>query len=232
MISINNLFFRYQDSPVFSSLCLEVHQGESLSIIGRSGSGKTTLFRLLTGLLQPHEGEITLNGQPTQLAHPALAYMMQDDLLLPWRTLRENILLPFELGKERRKWPGYEEEATHLLQKVGLYSYRDYYPDALSGGMRQRGALVRTLLQKKPIVLLDEPFGALDVTTREEMYALLREEKKKHGTTLLFITHDFHDAQQLGDRVILLSKGEFIKEWSIDAYDKNRDDEMRVALRQ
>lgn len=200
MLTIEDLFFSYGDRPTIDGLSLHLPRNSITTIIGGSGSGKTTLFKLIAGLLTPHKGKITLTGP--------LSYMMQEDLLLPWRTTLENIALPKELGR------GFKEHdvADKLCNDVGLSDFKDCYPHELSGGMRQRVALARALLQKRPLLLLDEPFGALDVALREQMYSLLLEIPNK---TLLLITHDFRDALTLSDTIYLLSEGKLTKRWDI-----------------
>jgi ABC-type nitrate/sulfonate/bicarbonate transport system ATPase subunit len=141
--------------------------------------------------------------------------MTQDDLMLPWRTVLENLLLVGELGRKPKSLDALKQEALRYLEEMGLSGWENAYPDQLSGGMRQRVSLTRALLQKRPLLLLDEPFGALDVGLREQMHTLLRSIRKQHGTTILMITHDFRDALSLSDRIFLLDKGRICADWSV-----------------
>lgn len=184
-------------------ISFSVQAGEFVTILGPSGSGKSTLFNLLVGLLEPDVGEIALDGRVAgpRLGH--VGYMPQRDLLLPWRTVLNNVLLPLEL----RGVPQAEarERARALLPRFGLNEFADIYPTALSGGLRQRAALLRTILTERDVLLLDEPFGALDALTRRELQDWLLELWAEFKQTVLFITHDVEEAVYLGDRVVMLS---------------------------
>lgn len=210
MLSVKNLVFSYKDTPVFKNLSFSLNEGEIASFIGTSGSGKTTLFKLLTGIHQPHHGDIAIDG----VTQPA--YMTQKDLLLPWRTVLENITLTFELGKQKHCLKKSLNEAMELIEEVGLQGYEHKFPEELSGGMRQRVSLARALMQKSPLLLLDEPFASLDIQLREQMYALLKTIHKNHNTTILLITHDFRDAISLSDHIFLLANGRVTKQWQIE----------------
>lgn len=214
-VAIQDLSFSYDNRTVLNDLSFHLYPGEVGTLIGASGSGKSTLFKILTGLLLPQDGRITVFGRPLPEGCQNVAYMMQQDMLLPWRTVLANVLLVSEVGLRPNHNSGTTDEALYLLEEVGLKDYIYRYPGELSGGMRQRVALARALLQKRPLLLLDEPFGALDVGLREQMYRLLRELKNKHGYTILMVTHDFRDALSLSDRLFLLSKGSIIKEWNV-----------------
>lgn len=203
MLDIQDLTFDYvleeRTRRIFYKTSLSLKKGEIVSLVGASGSGKTTLFRLITGLLKGQEGEILIEGG----VNPLLAtYLPQEDLLLPWRSVIDNLLLIYELEKK----PLDRGKAREMLERVGLSGCEELYPQELSGGMRQRVALARALLQNRPLLLLDEPFGSLDVIIREELYHLLREICLSKGITLLFITHDFRDALHLSDRLLVLSQ--------------------------
>jgi ABC-type nitrate/sulfonate/bicarbonate transport system ATPase subunit len=180
----------------------QVGRGEFVTIIGPTGSGKSTLFNILAGLLEPDSGEISFeDGEP---AGVHVGYMPQRDLLLPWRRVVDNAALPLEIIGEDR------HEARHIvrdqLPAFGLEGFGDSYPSELSGGMRQRAALLRTVLIGRPALLLDEPFGSLDAITRREMQDWLLERHRALGRTVLFITHDVDEAVYLADRVIVLSR--------------------------
>lgn len=222
MLDIESLSFSYQNNRLLNHLNLFLEAGTIGTLIGASGSGKTSLFRLIAGLLKPQKGSISIANCPHPQASSYVTYMMQEDLLLPWRNVIGNILLTAELGRGCcQKSPLYcnkesmRLQALNLLQDIEMAEYENYYPEQLSGGMRQRVALARSLLLKRPLLLLDEPFGALDVSLREQMYALLRRIQIKHGITILMVTHDFRDALSLSDKIFLLKKGEITQEWDV-----------------
>ena len=177
--------------------------GEFIAIIGPSGCGKTTLLNIVAGLEQPDEGIIELDGRPAQRRLGAVGYMQQKDLLMPWRTVLDNVILALELrGVPRRKA---RERAAELMDSFGLKGFEKEYPFTLSGGMRQRAAFLRTVLTDKDVILLDEPFGALDALTRAQMQEWLLELWDSLGKTIVFITHDVDEAILLSDRVYLLT---------------------------
>ena len=182
---------------------LQAFPGEFVSVIGPSGSGKSTLFNIVCGLLEPDGGEVLLKGQSAPQRLGRMAYMPQRDLLLPWRTVVDNVILPAELrgdplAEARRR-------ATELLPLFGLDGFGQSFPAALSGGMKQRAALLRTFFCEKEIMLLDEPFGALDAITRTEMQAWLLQVWSRFRHTILFITHDVEEAIFLSDRVYVMT---------------------------
>lgn len=182
---------------------LSVAPREFVTIIGPSGSGKSTLFNLIVGLLEPDTGEICFDGEVCQDRISRVGYMPQRDLLLPWRNVIENVILPQEVLGTPLEIA--REKAFELLPLFGLDEFADAYPFALSGGMRQRAALLRTILSEKDVMLLDEPFGALDALTRKELQDWLLGVWRKFNQTFIFITHDVEEALYLGDRVIVLS---------------------------
>ena len=184
-------------------LSLHVNAGEFVTLVGPSGSGKSTLFSLLAGLLDPEQGEIWLDGQLRQERTGNFGYMPQRDLLLPWRSATANVAIPLELGGMDRTVAG--ERAEEMLTHFGLEEFGALYPSALSGGMRQRAALLRTILTEQDVLLLDEPFGALDALTRRELQDWLLNLWQEYSKTIFFITHDVDEALYLGDRVLVLS---------------------------
>lgn len=216
MLTVDNLAFSFDVHKVLKNLSLNLAQGEIGTLIGPSGSGKTTLFRLLTGILPVQGGKLSIDGRfPPEAKHYA-AYMMQEDLLLPWRTVIDNMTLPGEIGPSPIPLAHLRQDARLYLHELGLGEWENAYPRHLSGGMRQRVSLARALLQKRPLLLLDEPFASLDINLREQMHGLLYKVREQYGTTILMITHDFRDALSLSDRIFLLSHGRIAQEWTID----------------
>lgn len=188
---------------VLEDVSLTVMPGEFVTIIGPSGSGKSTLFNLIVGLLEPDSGEICLDGTVCGERLGRFGYMPQRDLLLPWRSVIDNAIIPLELrGVPRAR--AYAR-ARELLPLFGLEGFERAYPATLSGGMRQRAALLRTILTERDTLLLDEPFGALDALTRRDLQDWLLGLWQQFGQTVIFITHDVEEALYLGDRVIVLS---------------------------
>jgi ABC-type nitrate/sulfonate/bicarbonate transport system ATPase subunit len=177
--------------------------GEFVSVIGPSGCGKSTLFKLIAGLERADAGTAELNDRPLDPSDHPVAYMPQKDLLLPWRSVIRNVTLPLEVkGVSRREA---SERARKLFPLFGLEGFEDAYPFALSGGMRQRAALMRTVIQERPLMLLDEPFGALDSLTRTDMQEFLLDVWDRFGHTIVFITHDIREAIYLSDRVYVMT---------------------------
>ncbi len=188
---------RQGETIAVENLNFSVSQGEFVVIIGPSGCGKTTLLSLSAGLLKPTKGEVKTNGC-------SFGYMLQKDELFPWRTIEKNIYLPLEI--KRTNTPEARARAVELAHKYGLGQFLKNYPSSLSGGMRQRVALIRTLAVDPDVLLLDEPFSALDYQTRlsvcDDVYKIIRTEKK----TALLITHDISEAISVADRIIVLSR--------------------------
>ena len=204
---LSKAYVKPQKGPsmeVLQTLDLEIETGSFVSIIGPSGCGKSTICNLLAGIELPDTGEIILEGEAIHGTLGNVGYMPQKDLLLPWRTLLENVLLGCEiLHKDKRKA---QVEAKEWLNQFGLSAFSEHYPHQLSGGMRQRGALLRTILFGKKTLLLDEPFGALDALTRREMQRWLLKIWNRTRHTVLLITHDIDEAILLSDRVVVLSQ--------------------------
>jgi ABC-type nitrate/sulfonate/bicarbonate transport system ATPase subunit len=204
----------YGDGKIVKALdglSLQVNKGEFVTIIGPSGSGKSTLFNLIVGLLEPDAGQICIEGEICRNRAGRVGYMPQRDLLLPWRNVIDNVIIPQQLrGVPRSQARASAREMLHLF---GLEDFAQAYPNALSGGMRQRAALLRTILTDRQILLLDEPFGALDALTRRELQDWLLNLWHQFGQTVIFITHDVEEALYLGDRVLVLSArpGKLIK---------------------
>ena len=185
------------------NLDFEIYDGEFVSVVGQSGCGKSTLLKVLAGLLPYTAGSVELNGKPLRGPTPQAAVVFQSPVLLPWRTVLDNVLLPIEF----RKLPmaSYRKSATDLLAMVGLSEFAQRYPFELSGGMQQRTAIVRALVQDPRLLLMDEPFGALDAMTREQMNLELMRIWSKSDKTVIFITHSIAEAIFLSDRVIAMT---------------------------
>ena len=182
---------------------LEVVPQEFITLVGRSGCGKSTLLRCIGGLISPSTGTIKISGQVVTEPHPQIGYVFQQAVLLPWRTVEENVLLPFEVkgnptDKEKHK-------VSEVLEIVGLSDYANHRPGELSGGMQQRVSVSRALVTEPSILLMDEPFGALDAQTREDMNIELLRIWEVAKTTIVFVTHDIGEALFLSDRVVLMS---------------------------
>lgn len=182
---------------------LQIPEGRFISIIGPSGCGKSTLFNIIAGLTKPTYGQVLLDGQDIMGKTGHVGYMLQKDLLLPWRTILENIVLGLEVKGGKRK--DNVAKAIPLINKYGLKGFENHYPNELSGGMRQRAALLRTVLYDSEIILLDEPFGALDAQTRLIMQNWLLQIWADLKKTILFVTHDIDEAIYLSDDIYVLS---------------------------
>jgi ABC-type nitrate/sulfonate/bicarbonate transport system ATPase subunit len=191
-------------TPVLDRVSLRVAPREFVAILGPSGAGKSTLFRLLTGALLADRGTITVDGQPLNPTARPFAFMPQRDALLPWLRILDNITLGLEVQGMTRSLA--RDKVLPLLPTFGLEGCVTQYPSQLSGGMRQRAALLRTVVQDKPVQLLDEPFGALDALTRLTMQRWLKARWAEARWTTLLITHDVREAVALADRVYVLSR--------------------------
>jgi putative hydroxymethylpyrimidine transport system ATP-binding protein len=190
-----------QSESILKNMSFQINDGEFISIIGPSGSGKSTIFRLITGLEQPNSGDILMNGEITSDRLGSVGYMPQQDLLMPWRSIMDNATLPLEIkgiGKEEA-----QSRVSKLLVDFGLKGVENLFPGDLSGGMKQRVSFLRTILSGSNILLLDEPFSALDAITRLTMQEWLLEQWTKMEKTILFITHDVDEALFLSDRIFV-----------------------------
>ncbi|MEK4911125.1 ABC transporter ATP-binding protein [Bacillus sp. FSL E2-8887] len=199
ILQFNNVSFHYDEKPIINELNASIQDKEFVSIIGPSGCGKSTLFRLITGLEEASTGQIELTE--TKKSH-SVGYMPQKDMLLPWRTIIENAALPLECQGVQKKEA--QVKAKELLHKFGLQGYEKKYPKDLSGGMRQRVSFIRTLLTGGEILLLDEPFSALDALTKASLQEWLFEQWKEWEKTILFITHDVEEALFLSNRILVV----------------------------
>ncbi|MEJ6490618.1 ABC transporter ATP-binding protein [Leucobacter sp. USCH14] len=193
---------RFGEQLVLENVSFDVGAGEIVAIIGASGSGKSTLLSLLTGALNPDAGEILFEGAPLPQRDRPFAYMPQRDALLPWRRVVENAAIGLEVRGVRRDEA--RRRVRELIGPFGLTGSERRYPRQLSGGMRQRVSFLRAVVQDRPILLLDEPFGALDAITRDELQRWLLEMWRGAGWTIICITHDIREAVRLADRVLVL----------------------------
>ncbi|EJR29133.1 MULTISPECIES: ABC transporter ATP-binding protein [Bacillus] len=198
ILQFHNVSFHYDEKPIINELNASIQDKEFVSIIGPSGCGKSTLFRLITGLEEASTGQIEL----TETKSHSVGYMPQKDMLLPWRTIIENAALPLECQGVQKKEA--QVKAKELLHKFGLQGYEKKYPKDLSGGMRQRVSFIRTLLTGGEILLLDEPFSALDALTKASLQEWLFEQWKEWEKTILFITHDVEEALFLSNRILVV----------------------------
>ena len=208
VIEVQNLSLTYHskqgETLALNNLNFDVHQGEFVSIVGPSGCGKTTILSILAGLLQPSKGSVLVNNDVPKTKNSQCGYMFQRDNLLPWRTIEKNVLIGLEIqGKNTQE---NKKRALDLLDKYGLGDFKRKRPDELSGGMRQRVALIRTLALNPSILLLDEPFSALDYQTRlnvcDDVANIIKQEKK----TAILVTHDLQEAISMSDRIFVLTK--------------------------
>ena len=191
--------------PVLNNLSLDVAKGGFTAVVGPSGCGKSTLTRLIAGLMFPDQGEVLLGGDVVKSPRSTVGMAFQNPVLLEWRSILDNVLLPLEivpnsLGKSARK-----QRAEELLALVGLQGFEDKRPSELSGGMRQRASLCRALVHRPEVLILDEPFGALDAFTREDLWMTMHELRRQEEFTALLITHDLRESVFLADKVVVLS---------------------------
>ncbi|MFG5384445.1 ABC transporter ATP-binding protein [Yoonia sp. R2-816] len=203
VLSMQNIRLSLGETPVLDDISLHLNTGEFVTLLGPSGAGKSTIFRLLTGALTQDAGRVTYDGIPLAENPQRFAFMPQRDALLPWCRVLDNLTLGLEVRGLARK--AARERVLPLLDDFGLAGFEQHYPAQLSGGMRQRAALLRTVVQGQPVQLLDEPFGALDALTRTQMQTWFEERWRTARWTTLLITHDVREAVALSDRIYVLS---------------------------
>lgn len=213
---------------VLDDINIEVSEGEFISIIGPSGCGKSTIFHILTKLVDSYEGEVEIDGMPLSDYDKRIGYMHQKDLLMPWRTVIDNVIIPLEIQGEKKSKA--REKVKELLPVFGLEGFENVYPNELSGGMRQRAALLRTVLVDSDIMLLDEPFGALDAINRTAMQNWLLDIWSRFERSVMFITHDIEEAIFLSDRVYVLTQrpARVLQEIKID-FERPRKKEILIS---
>jgi NitT/TauT family transport system ATP-binding protein len=240
-VDFRNVWLAYNDDLLargqfaVEDISLQVHEGEFIAIVGPSGCGKSTFMKLTTGLRMPSKGSIHIGGQPVTGPLKISGMAFQAPSLLPWRSTVDNVLLPLEIVepyrssfKRRRK--EYEAKARELLRSVGLGGYEDQFPWQLSGGMQQRASICRALVHEPRMLLLDEPFGALDAFTREELWCTLRDLQAAQKFNVILVTHDLRESVFLADTVYVMSRspGRFVVRREIDL-PRPRDLEITYA---
>jgi len=214
ILDIKNLSYSFGNNPILKDINIHVNKNEMVAIVGSSGVGKSTLFNLIAGVLKKQVGKITINGSEDYIGK--VAYMLQKDLLFEHKTIIDNVILPLIIAKVNKKEA--LEEGNKILKQFNLDKYANKYPQQLSGGMRQRVALIRTYMFKRKIFLLDEAFSALDAITKKELHKWYLDLKKEFNLTTLLITHDIEEAVFLSDRIYILGNkpGEIIGEIKIE----------------
>lgn len=234
MLIFDNVRFQYdsEDFSIIDHLSFTVNDGEFVCVIGPSGCGKSTIFRLVNKLLTPAEGNVLVNGTSIEKQKNYCGYMPQQDLLFPWRTVKENLMLPMEIqGGFSKSEMG--QRAEQALESVGLKDWGNKSPKELSGGMRQRAAFARTVLTGSDLMLLDEPFSALDYLTRLSMREWLLEQWEREKKTVLFITHDVEEAVFLSSRILVVENMPITHLKSIEVpadYPRTREELMRPEI--
>lgn len=209
IIEIKGVKHAYQTASgpleVLDGLDIAVPEGTFAAVVGPSGCGKSTLTRLVAGLMTPDEGEVWLHGELVKGPRKTVGMAFQNPVLLEWRTILDNVILPLEIVAPRMPRVDRVKRAMELLEMVGLVGFEDKRPSELSGGMRQRASLCRSLVHKPDVLIMDEPFGALDAFTREDLWQTMRDLRRAEPFTAVLITHDLRESVFLGDQVIVLS---------------------------
>jgi NitT/TauT family transport system ATP-binding protein len=222
-LSFNNVEKQFGDLKVIKGFSHDFTQGQLVALVGPSGCGKSTLLHIAAGLTAPSSGSAQADGRPIKGPDPARTLMFQENALYPWLTLLQNVALALEFQKVPRKVA--REQAAIWLKKVALGGFEDYYPHQVSGGMRQRAALARAFISKPEVLLLDEPFGALDALTRLTLQDVLRDLIRESGPTVLLVTHDVDEALFLADHILVFSPRPAVvqKEFSLAHCEKTHD---------
>lgn len=196
-IIVDHIHQQYQQLTALNDVNLTIHPGEFLALVGMSGGGKSTLLRLIAGLECPSQGQICFDQQPRETAQPVIRVMFQEDRLLPWMTVLDNLSFKSHDATE-------QAEAQRLLTLVGLTDYATHFPNQLSGGQKQRVALARALMSHPQVLLLDEPLGALDALTRRKMQDLILTICEQQALTTILVTHDVNEAARMADRIVVM----------------------------
>lgn len=203
VLQVKNVAKAFDEEQIIENISLELREGELVSLLGVSGGGKTTLFNIIAGLSEPDRGSVSLEGENITGKPGYISYMLQKDMLLPYRTIVDNVALPLIIRGMKKKEA--REKASAYFQEFGLEGTQKKYPAQLSGGMKQRAALLRTYLFSEKVALLDEPFSALDMLTKGAVHEWYLEVMEKIKLSTLFITHDIDEAILLSDRIYLLT---------------------------
>lgn len=202
-LSLKQLEKSFNEARIIKGIDLEVSEGEFVVFVGPSGCGKSTLIKLVSGLRPPTAGRLAVHGRQVMKPRGDVGIVFQSPVLLPWRTILDNVMLPIDVLKQDQA--AGRERAHELLKLVGLGGFEKAYPNELSGGMQQRAAIARALVYDAPLLLMDEPFGALDALTREQMNSELQRIWSASGKTVIFITHSIPEAVFLADRIVVMS---------------------------
>ena len=203
VLKVNEVSKAFENEKIIENISLELHEGEIVSLLGVSGGGKTTLFNIIAGLSVPDKGEVYLDGENITGKPGFISYMLQKDLLLPYRTILDNVALPLIIRGMKKNEA--REKASVYFEEFGLEGTQKKYPSQLSGGMKQRAALLRTYMFSEKVALLDEPFSALDMLTKGTVHEWYLDVMEKIKLSTLFVTHDIDEAILLSDRIYLLT---------------------------
>lgn len=220
-----NIYKSYDGEEILNNITVSLEEGELVSLLGVSGIGKTTLFNIMSGLEKPDSGKVILNGEDVSAIPGKISYMQQKDLLLPFLTILDNVSIPLRIKGVKKEEA--RKQALKYMQEFGLDGAEKKYPIQLSGGMRQRGAFLRAYLYSEKIMLLDEPFSALDSITKAAMHQWYKKVSRTHKTTTFFITHDIDEAILLSDKIYVMEGpiGHITEEFIVD-YNEERNEEF------
>ncbi|MBP3621655.1 MAG: ABC transporter ATP-binding protein [Lachnospiraceae bacterium] len=224
ILTVENVSKSFDDEEILKDISIELNKGELVSILGVSGSGKTTLFNLISGLEKPDSGSVILEDEDVTGISGKVSYMLQKDMLLPYKTVLDNVALPLIIKGEKKKIA--REKAREYFTDFGLEGTESKYPSQISGGMKQRAAFLRTYLFSEKVALLDEPFSALDMLTKQTLHEWYLEVMDKIHLSTLFVTHDIDEAIMLSDRIYLITgkPGQITKEIVIEKPREKRKD--------
>ncbi len=220
-----NIYKSYDGEEILNNITVSLEEGELVSLLGVSGIGKTTLFNIMSGLEKPDSGKVILNGEDVSAIPGKISYMQQKDLLLPFLTILDNVSIPLRIKGVRKE--DARKQALKYMQEFGLDGAEKKYPIQLSGGMRQRAAFLRAYLYSEKVMLLDEPFSALDSITKAAMHQWYKKVSRTHNTTTFFITHDIDEAILLSDKIYVMEGpiGHITEEFIVD-YKEERNEEF------
>ncbi len=228
-LKVSNITVKFNDKPMIEDISAILNKGEIVSILGTSGVGKTTLFNVIAGLIIPDTGTVELDGENIIGKSGKISYMLQKDLLLPFKTIIDNVSLPLILKGESKV--NARKRAGEYFSQFGLEGMENRYPNELSGGMKQRAAFLRTYMFSNEIALLDEPFSALDTITKYKMHAWYLDIVKKLNMSILFITHDIDEAILISDRIYIMSgkPGKIISEIKVEMDRTSSNEEISMS---